>query len=331
MNALDKNVSSVDFFGLQDSGLASLFDYLECYDNGVYYEPPVNGHDLLGLFRVGVHHSSAIYAKLNILLGTFQATPYLNHTEFGKFAYNYLVLGNAYLEAQRNRFGKVLSLKNRLALYMRKASTKDGFYYLRTDYTGNNYDFINADDVAHAMQADLRQEVYGVPYYLSALNSIELNASATRFRRRYYDNGSHAGFIIYATDPNINEQDWNNIKDQLSRSKGDGNFKNVLIRSPQGNADGIKLMPISEVAAKDEFLNIKAISAEDMLAIHRVPPKLMGIVPKNAGSLGDGRTDAEVFATNEVVPLQLQFTAINDQFGLEIFKFKDYQIGKQED
>jgi capsid portal protein len=109
-------------------------------------------------------------------------------------------------------------------------------------------------------------------------------------------------------------------------AKGRGNFKNMYVRAPNGTKDGIQLIPVSEVAAKDEFLNIKSVSADDMMAIHRVPPKLMGIVPKNAGSLGDGITDAKVFAVNEVQPIQRDMMAINEAFGMTVVDFEPYQI-----
>ncbi|WP_275662400.1 hypothetical protein [Laribacter hongkongensis] len=32
---------------------------------------------------------------------------------------------------------------------------------------------------------------------MTALNSAWLNESATLYHRRYYSNGSHAGFILY--------------------------------------------------------------------------------------------------------------------------------------
>jgi len=37
------------------------------------------------------------------------------------------------------------------------------------------------------------------------------------------------------------------------------------------------------VAAKNEFLKIKNESRDDMLATHRGPPQMMGIVPNNTG------------------------------------------------
>lgn len=316
-----------EVFTFEDmQGEHSLFDFVGCLDNGRYYETPVSWFDIEKLLRSGVHHASAIQAKINILKVTFRPTQYLSRAEFEKLAYNYLVLGNGYLEVQRNRFGKILSMQNRLALYMRRASNLKDFIYLRTNLVQISYDEIKGTDMIHIMQPNLKQEVYGMPSYLSAIDSVNLNAAATRFRVRYYKNGSHAGFILYSTDSKISNEGWQSIKRQLRNTKGNGNFKNMVIHSPDGNPDGLKLIPIAEVAAKDDFLNIKTVSAEDMMAIHRVPPALMGIIPKSAGGLGDAATVAKVFATNEVKPLQQTFLDVNERLGLEIFSFDDYII-----
>lgn len=317
----------IDVFSWEDyDGLHSVFDFTGCLNNGRYFEPPVSWFGVEKLLRQGVHHSSALQAKLNILKVTFTPTKFLSRGEFEKLAFNFLVLGNGYLEIQRNRLGEMLSLKSRLALYMRRASNLKDFVYLRSDLLGLEYEELSGSDVVHIMQPNLRQEIYGMPYYLAAMDSVELNAAATRFRVRYYQNGSHAGFILYSTDSTIDEEGWANIKSQLRSAKGAGNFKNMVIRSPNGNPDGLKLIPISEVAAKDDFLNIKQVSAEDMLAIHRVPPSLMGIVPKSAGGLGDAATAAKVFATNEVAPLQQAFLDVNERLGVEVFQFAPYDL-----
>lgn len=314
------------FFWEDRDGVFSAFDFTGCLNNGRYFETPVSWFDVEKLLRSGVHHASALQAKINILKVTFEPTPFLSRAEFEKLAFNYLVLGNGYLEFQRNRFGQILNLKARLALYMRRASNLRDFVYLRNDLLGVDYEEINGDDVIHIMQPNLRQEVYGMPYYLAALDSAKLNEAATKFRVRYYENGSHAGFILYSTDSTLDEASWDKIKTQLRNTKGAGNFKNMVIRSPNGNPDGLKLIPISEVAAKDDFLNIKQITAEDMLAIHRVPPALMGIVPKSAGGFGDAATVAKVFAMNEVKPLQQTFLDVNERLGMNIFQFKSYEL-----
>ena len=118
----------VDYFSAAERvGAAALMDALECYDNGRYFEMPINARDLIGLLAVGVHHNSALHAKLNILTSTFKPTPLMTRSEFKKLAFNYLVLGNGYLEVQRNLLGRVLGFQSRLALYMRRASNLRDF------------------------------------------------------------------------------------------------------------------------------------------------------------------------------------------------------------
>ena len=321
---------TVDFevFNIMDDAPANVLDYLQCADNGIYFEPLISYESLMQLTTTGVHHASALQAKANILKKTFEPSEHLSRKDFELFVMNYLTLGDGYLQITRNRLGGVLKLTSLLTMYTRMASDMKHYLYIRNRFgvNGLQYDSIKLADVVNVKQHDLRQQIYGVPEYLPAMHSIMLNNSATRFRRRYYDNGSHAGFIFYATDAQINEDDWETLKQNMREAKGGGNFKNMYLRSVNGSKDGIQLIPISEVAAKDEFLNIKSVSADDMLAIHRVPPKLMGIVPKSAGSLGDAITDANVFAVNEVQPIQRDMLAINDMFGLPVLEFEPYQI-----
>ena len=135
------------------------------------------------------------------------------------------------------------------------------------------------------MGSDLNQEIYGLPEYLSAIPSALLNESATLFRRKYYINDSHAGFIIYMTYTAQNQEDVNNFHLAMKIAKGSGNFLNLFMQSPNGKKDRTQITPLSEVAAKDEFLNIKNISRDDMMAAHHIPPQMMEIMPSNVGGV----------------------------------------------
>lgn len=84
----------------------------------------------------------------------------------------------------------------------------------------------------------------------------------------------------------------------------------------------MQLIPISEVAARDDFFNIKNVSRDNVLAAHRVPPQLLGIVPTNNGGFGDVTSAAEVFVKNEIRPLQERFREVNEWAGLEIVSFQ---------
>lgn len=301
-----------------------LFYFGECWTHNKWYEPPVDLDGLAKSLQAAPHHSSSIYVKRNILVKSFVPHPLLSRMEFSRFALDFIVFGNAYLERVLSRTGQVLTLKAALAKYMRRGTNLDTYYFVPTFQDEHEF---QAGSIYHLISPDVNQEVYGIPEYLSALNSAFLNESATLFRRKYYKNGSHAGFILYMTDAAQDATDIDNMRQALKEAKGPGNFRNLFVYAPNGKKDGIQLIPVSEVAAKDDFLNIKNVTRDDQLAAHRVPAQLIGIVPNNAGGFGDVEKAARVFVTNELEPLQERLKELNDWLGIEVIKFEPYSLG----
>jgi PBSX family phage portal protein len=292
--------------------------------NQKWYSPPMDLDGLALTMRASPHHASALYVKRNILVSTFEPHPLLSQLEFSRFVLDFLVFGNGYIERQNAMSGRPIRLRAPLAKYMRVGKEEGEFYFV----TGSIKDDHQFDDnlICHLMEPDINQEVYGSPEYLSAMNAAWLDEAATLFRRKYYLNGSHAGFIMYVTDPAQNKDDIDNMRKALKESKGVGNFRNLFLYSPNGKKDGIQILPISEVAAKDEFWNIKEASRVDIAAVHRVPPQLMGATPTNTSGFGDVEKAARVFVINELIPLQQRLLAINEWLGQEVIRFKPYQL-----
>jgi len=272
-----------------------------------------------------VHHSSPISVKCNILASTFIPHRLLSQQAYSRFALDYLIFGNAYLEKRTSRLGNALKLEPSLAKFTRRGLDLDTYWYAHYGINTEPYEFAKGS-VFHLMEPDINQEIYGLPGYLSAIPSALLNESATLFRCKYYLNGSHAGFIMYMTDPAQSQQDVDNIRSAMKSAKGPGNFRNLFMYSPNGKKDGIQIIPLSEVAAKDEFLNIKNVSRDDILAVHRVPPQLMGIIPNNTGGFGDIEKASKVFVRNELMPLQKRFHELNSWLGDEIIRFEPYNL-----
>ncbi|EPK6501296.1 TPA: phage portal protein [Klebsiella aerogenes] len=302
-----------------------LLDYVECVKMDRWYEPPVSFDGLARTYRAAVHHSSPLTVKRDILSSTYIPHRLLSQQAFTRFVQDYLVFGNAYLEKRINRLGDVLSLEPTLAKFTRRGVDLDTYWYMQYGLTMQPYEF-TPGSVFHLMEPDINQEIYGLPGYLSAIPSVLLNESATLFRRKYYINGSHAGFIMYMTDAAQNQEDVNNIRQAMKSSKGPGNFRNLFMYSPNGKKDGIQIIPLSEVAAKDEFLNIKNVSRDDMMAAHRVPPQMMGIMPSNVGGFGDVEKAANVFVRNELIPLQNRIEELNEWLGNDVIRFRKYDI-----
>lgn len=304
-----------------------IVDMLECWTNGRYYEPPIPLGPLARAVNISPHHSSALEYKILQLVKDFIPHPLLTRYEFEAWARDFLSLANGYLELVENRLRGPLKLKRSLAKFTRRGVREGDFFFVRS--IGQEHAFENGY-VHQLMRPSLNQEIYGEPDYLSAIQSAQLNEEAVLFRRRYYNNGSHAGFIMYVSEDKLAEADADAIEKALEKSKGVGNFKNLFLHIPGGKEKGVQLIHPGEAAAKDEFLGVKGCTRDDILAAHRVPPVLIGVMPQNAGGLGDPAKAEEVFYWAEIVPLQQRFLAINDWLGREVVRFVERPRPKAE-
>ncbi|HBV8119704.1 TPA: phage portal protein, partial [Klebsiella oxytoca] len=266
--------------------------------------------------------------KRNILASTFIPHPLLSQQDFSRFALDFLVFGNAFLELRKSVTGRPLKLEASPAKYTRRGIEDDVYWWVPSFDQPHPF---SPGSVFHLLEPDINQELYGMPEYLSALNSAWLNEAATLFRRKYYQNGAHAGYIMYVTDAAQSGTDVEALRDAMRSSKGLGNFKNLFFYAPHGKPDGIKIVPLSEVATKDDFFNIKKVSAADLLDAHRIPFQLMGGKPENVGSLGDIEKVAKVFVRNELIPLQDRMREVNAWAGQEVIRFKSYTLDTESD
>ncbi len=306
-----------------------LLDHLECWQNGRFFEPPVNMAGLSKARHASTHHASAIAIKVNLLASTFRPHPLLSRAAFEGLALDYVTLGNGYLERRDNRLRGPARLERPLARYMRRGLDLETYFQvagtgslgLAGVGSGKVEHEFKRGSICHLLAPDIDQEVYGLPEYLSALQSALLNENATLFRRRYYLNGSHAGFILYMTDAAQTNDDVDALRKALKDAKGPGNFRNLFMYAPNGKKDGVQILPVGDAAAKDEFLGIKNTTRDDVLAAHRVPPQLLGVVPTNAGGFGKPGEALAAFELLELRPLQRRFLAVNDWIGAEVVAF----------
>ena len=296
---------------------------------GHWYEPPVPFHGLAKSYRMSPYHQSAIKLKVNLLKKHFIPSRWMDAATHERAVLDYLQMGNLFLQEIRNMAKRPLRYEVSPALHTRVGVEPGRYFWVKPDTLGfgsvsGDYEFAPGS-VVHLREPDVEQEIYGLPEWLSALQSGLLNESATLFRRRYYKNGGHAGYIFYSTEATIDEADFEMIKAQMRGTTGQGNFKNLFVHAPNGKEKGIQIIPLAEVAAKDEFLGIKNVSRDDMLAAHRVPPQLIGVIPQNNGGFGDVRSAVDVFLANEIEPLMRAMEQVNERTGLPVVQYRAFQ------
>lgn len=111
------------------------------------------------------------------------------------------------------------------------------------------------------------------------------------------------------------------LRESLKSTRRVGNFRNLLLHPPNGKKDGLQLIPVSEVAAKDEFTGIKSVTRDDVLASLRIPPQLLGVMRQNAGGFGAIRDAYAVWGETVLAALQARMLRVNDWVGDDVIQF----------
>ncbi|WP_372942910.1 phage portal protein [Shewanella sp.] len=277
-----------------------LTDYDSLYYNSSdeYWEPPIDRHLLANLTRRNAQHGGIVQSRANMAASRFVSGG-MSAQEVGAAFLNCVQFGDVALVKIRNGFGQTVRLYP-LPSYRTRVGKDGGAVVLERDQQFKRY---KAKDIIWVKQYDPVQQVYGCPDYLGGLQAAMLNEDATLFRRKYYINGAHMGFIMYATDPNLDPNVEKDIKEKIQDSKGVGNFRSLFVNIPNGKEKGLQIIPVGNFESKDEFMNVKNVSAQDVLNAHRFPPGLAGIIPANTAGLGDPEKYDSVYFKNETKPL----------------------------
>lgn len=292
------------------------------YWNGEYYETPIPRYNLAQALDIMPHHDSALEAKHNMLMTTMDVVndELLSEETLSRACYDYLLYGDLFMFAHTNRLGGLHHYEHLPSLHTRRAKK----HAIVLDHDEPQNQRYALDKTLHIIRYDGRQEMYGRPSYMAALLSVYLGEAATRFRYFYIKNRSNTGFLLYLSGE-VNEDVVDEIEDALAGGE-DEQFGNVVIHDPNGGENKIKLIPISDKTNEDSFSEVKEKAMEDVLVAHRVPPQLLGIIPKNTGGFGSAADAARIFNRNEVNPLHLKMKQINKHAGRELISFKPYEI-----
>jgi PBSX family phage portal protein len=309
-------------FGDPDPVLSShLTDYLGVFQDvsGDFYRPPI---DLMGLARLmgaNPYHGPILHFKKNMVLNWYINNPLLSADQLAAAALDYVVTANCYFQKIRDQFGRVVRLVRLPSLLMRATKNPDVYVkLLDTPYTNNDMTtrFIKFQpgEVIHLKEQDVRQNIYGIPQYYGGIQSVLLSEDATLFKRKYFINGAHMGYILVTTDANLGDETAKAIEKAVKDSKGPGNFRNLYLNIPRStNKTPVQILPVGSIGSKEEFSAIKEITEMEMIAMHRVYPGLVAILPANIGGFGDLEKSLHVYYDLEIKALQSVFLQLNQQ------------------
>ncbi|UDQ97944.1 phage portal protein [Lentisphaerota bacterium WC36G] len=287
-------------------------DYLNVVTdvNGKYYLPPVDLRGLSKMNRANGHHGSCIYFRRNMLSNSLVRTNIISYKDFKAANLDFLTFGNAYLQELRLRNGEVYKYKHVPALNVRRMTKPNQYCFLQSD--GKITEFMPGE-IIHIYEYDAAQNVYGIPDWLGSMQSALLAEDATLFRRKYFNNGAHLGYIFYSTDAKLSKSAQKKLQENIKQGKGVGNFSSMFLHIANGNPDSIKIIPVGDISQKDEFEKIKNITETDILIAHRIQPVLMGVIPENVGGFSKPTEAKENYIDIEVRAMAQTFCEINER------------------
>jgi PBSX family phage portal protein len=292
-----------------------LVDYLGIFVDTAYnyYLPPVSLEGLAKCEMANAQHGAILRFKRNMVTKWFKPSYLLSYQELRKAALDYHLFGMCYFQIVYNRLGNMLRLERRPAMLMRRGIEPGVFCELRDyRYYGQPLEYLPGEIIC-LMEDDVKQTVYGIPEYFGGLQSVLLSEDATLFRRKFFKNGSHLGYILVTTDAGLKEDTAKQIEEKVTKSRGPGNFRSMYLNIPRSQSrEPVKVIPVGDIATKDDFEKVKAVTREELLAMHRMQPGLTGIIPDASTGFGDLAKVAAVYLEFEVPPMQQVFLALNE-------------------
>lgn len=292
----------------------TLYDNLGVWllDNGTYYQTPVPLRGLARLLRANAYHGPLLEFKTNVVMRGFQGSAALTRSVMRAMATDYMVFSNAYAKVQRNWYGEAVGLTHLPAINMRRMKEDGRYCLLNVPGSNTSWTAFEPGEVLHIKNYDVSQGIYGLPAYLGAIQSMLLNEDATLFRRRYYKNGAHMGYVFYSSSAKVDEDTRTRLRKAIENAKGIGNFKNMFLHIPDGREKDVQILPVGDFSTRDELEKIKNISRDDIIAAHRIPPAMASIIPQNTGGFGDITKIDAVYTKNEVQPVRELLLEVNE-------------------
>ena len=220
-----------------------------------------------------------------------------------KFATDYEALGNAYLEVDRSKDGKLAGLYHLPGYTIHKSAKHPGYWQIRSekrkyfklfgddeDNFTNNQQAVN--EIIHLKSYFLRSDFYGMPDFLPSLSAAVLDALAANFNMDFFENSAIPAMALIIEGGKLGEKAQETVKRFFEgQIKGSKNFHRTLYMPVDREGVKARFEKLMTEVKEASFMNLRNANRDEIVAAHGVPPRLVGIV--SSGQLGGS---SEAFA-----------------------------------
>jgi PBSX family phage portal protein len=274
-----------------------------------YYRPPISLVGLCKLQHANPHHGRMGDWKAKMLTQFLTPNDYVSRETVKRIALDYNWMGNAAGRRLLNSTGAVLGLTHAPFVRVRRKPGSE-YCYLNPDLTVTPF---AKGEIIHLVDYDPQQQIYGIPYWFGAFQSILLGEDSRLFPRKFFREGTIMSnvFVSVGLDPDTE----NKLEEKVKASKGAGNWKSMLLgfKSGIGKLDDIfKIIPMQNESAKIDMSKLAKLSRDDICAAWGIRPELAGIMPETTGGTGDLSKIMELFYEFELPAYRQEFDLINE-------------------
>lgn len=152
---------------------------------------------------------------------------------------------------------------------------------------------------------------YPLPWWISALPTIETDIAASEWNSEFF----RANTIprkVFAFFGLTGESAKDNIKQYFATPTKGRNHEPLVLGFPVSREDGdMKVFDLESQHQDAGFLNLRAANRDEILALHGVPPILVGVqTPGKLGGKNDRESTRKDFKTFKIDPLQVIYERI---------------------
>jgi len=263
------------------------------------------------------------------------------------FAYEYYVYDEAYLE--------IIRIADRISMYIAPAQ----FIYIKTNDLGRviKYCYItnqgNVTELEPYTGGELKNGVryivgmknynttsmyYGLPAYFSAIEAMLENSFIRRYGIKFFENDASPSKALIITGTTMSQENKVALTNYLSTNfKGVDNSHRIMVLTLDDEGASAKFEDMSK-NMDGSYLDEYKKNRDEIVTIHQIPPKLLGIHTASGLSSGSETIGSlRDFIDRTMTPKQEKFsvffsTLFSEMFQSEIeFKFKKIDTTNEKD
>lgn len=160
-------------------------------------------------------------------------------------------------------------------------------------------------EVIHLKRPSSSDRFYGVPDWIAAIQTIDLDRYAKQFALDFFNNRGTPGLILAFEGGKVDEAEWEKIVSDLNKHRGSSKMFKTLAYNVSNAQVQSKITAIQGSGITDAFAALTDLLALKIVSAHGVPACLAGIAtPGRLGGTSELQTAMLAFQALVVGPAQ---------------------------